>query len=460
MLKRNIRARFWKLGLLLVLTLLGTAIVIGSGTGYDYNTALKYSIYFYDGNKCGKNVAKENVFNWRKACHVKDGSDVKCDLTGGFHDAGDHVKFGLTQAYAASVLGWSLYEYKEVFDTTGLTPKLLSTLKYFSDYLLKCHPKPEIFYYQVGSAPADHRDWFSPEYQRDPRPTQYFADPALPASDVCGMTAAALSLMYLNYKPVNQGYAKKCLKAAKEIYDLGKKYPGLSSSQNCYPSDSYNDDLAWGAFWLYQIEKDPTYLSDIEKYLTEPGPAGDPLRDNWTMSWGNMYLPVTLKMAQLTGEAKYKEAMEFNLSFWQNDLKTTPGGLKYRDVWGVVRYAAAESMLALLFYEQTKDESLKTFAKSQLDYILGNNPAKLSYIVGFGPNYPKSLHHRALMAYQGYQNHMDDPAYTLTGALVGGPNENDEFKDNSNFYQYTEVAIDYNAGLVGALAGMIKNFGK
>jgi hypothetical protein len=433
-------------------------IVVADGAGFDYKTALKYSIYFYDGNRCGKDVAKENVFSWRKACHIKDGSDVKCDLTGGFHDAGDHVKFGLPQGYTASILGWSLYEYKDVFDSTGMTPKLLSTLKYFNDYLLKCHPKPELFYYQVGSAPADHRDWMSPEYQRDPRPTMYFADPTHPASDVCGTTAAALSLMYLNYNPINPGYAKKCLKAAKEIYALGKKYPGLSDSQNCYPSDTYTDDLAWGAFWLYQIEKDPAYLADVEKYLN--GTTGNPPMDPWTMSWGDLNLPVILKMAQMTGETKYKDAMAYNLNFWMNDLKTTPGGLKYRDVWGVLRYAAAESMLALLYYDQTKDESLKTFAKSQIDYILGNNPAKLSYILGYGTNYPKDIHHRALTGYQGYQNHLNDPSYTLIGALVGGPNDEDVFKDNSNFYQYTEVAIDYNAGLVGALAGMNKHFGK
>ena len=171
-------------------------------------------------------------------------------------------------------------------------------------------------------------------------------------------------------------------------------------------------------------------------------------------------MPMMLKMAELTGDVKYKTAMNNNLSYWKNDLKTTPGGLKYRDQWGVLRYAAAESMLALLWYRQTQDESLKAFAKSQLDYILGNNPAKLSYLLGYGNNYPKNIHHRALTGNQAYQNHMDDPANTLIGALVGGPNDNDEFKDDGRAYQYTEVAIDYNAGLVGAMAGMVKYFGK
>ena len=65
--------------------------------------------------------ATNNVFDWRGPCHTTDGSDIGIDLTGGYHDAGDHVKFGLPQAYTAAILGWSLYEYKDVFDSTGDT---------------------------------------------------------------------------------------------------------------------------------------------------------------------------------------------------------------------------------------------------------------------------------------------------------------------------------------------------
>jgi len=39
--------------------------------------------------------------------------DGKVDVSGGFHDAGDHVKFGLPQAYAASTVGWGYYEFKD-----------------------------------------------------------------------------------------------------------------------------------------------------------------------------------------------------------------------------------------------------------------------------------------------------------------------------------------------------------
>ena len=36
--------------------------------------------------------------------------------------------------------------------------------------------------------------------------------------------------------------------------------------------------------------------------------------------------------------------------------------------------------------------------------------------------------------------------YTLYGALVGGPNAIDDFKDSIDNYQMNEVTLDYNAG--------------
>jgi len=66
-----------------------------AAASHDYATALKYSILFYDANKCGPDAAVDNVFSWRGPCHTTDGSEIGLDLTGGYHDAGDHVKFGL-----------------------------------------------------------------------------------------------------------------------------------------------------------------------------------------------------------------------------------------------------------------------------------------------------------------------------------------------------------------------------
>lgn len=442
------------ISLLLLLALITVPLFAGN---FDYATALRYAILFYDANKCGPDAGVDNVFDWRDSCHLNDGADVGLDLTGGFHDAGDHVKFGLPQAYAASVLSWSMYKYKEVFQETGTYQKLLSTLKYFSDYLLKCHPDPETFYYQVGDGGEDHAYWGPPEEQTGYRPAMYVADTSNPASDVLGMTSAALTLMYLNYRDIDPGYSAHCLQAARELYQMGRNNPGYCEVSAYYISSSYYDDLAWAAAWLYIVDGDEQYLEDAERFVLERNRNGDnPLQHRWTMCWDDMYLPAIFKLYQITGKDQYKNALEYNLDYWMNSLETTPGGLKYLDNWGVLRYAMGESMLALVYYRETGNESLREFAKSQLDYVLGDNPANMSYVIGFGNRWSLHPHHRAANGYT-YANgdNQKEAKHLLLGALVGGPDRNDNFIDDVNQYQYTEVAIDYNAGLVGVLAGIL-----
>jgi endoglucanase len=41
--------------------------------------------------------------------------------------------------------------------------------------------------------------------------------------------------------------------------------------------------------------------------------------------------------------------------------------------------------------------------------------------------------------------------HVLYGALVGGPDAQDNFKDTRENYHQNEVAIDYNAGFTGGL---------
>jgi len=46
--------------------------------------------------------------------------------------------------------------------------------------------------------------------------------------------------------------------------------------------------------------------------------------------------------------------------------------------------------------------------------------------------------------------------YVLTGALVGGPDENDKYVDDRTDYIKNEVTTDYNAGFQSAVAALIK----
>ena len=101
----------FKLGKRLIAGIMSTALLASSvaftaapttvvaADNDNYAKLLQYSLYFYDANMCGD--VSGCAFSWRGNCHTSD------DVVGGFHDAGDHVMFGLPQGYAASTLGWT-----------------------------------------------------------------------------------------------------------------------------------------------------------------------------------------------------------------------------------------------------------------------------------------------------------------------------------------------------------------
>lgn len=98
----------------------------------------------------------------------------------------------------------------------------------------------------------------------------------------------------------------------------------------------------------------------------------------------------------------------------------------------------------------------------QVDYILGENPMKMSYLVGFGDEYPTHVYHRgASIPWDHKQHHCaegdkwlnakEPNPNQISGAMVGGPDHNDIFLDERNKPWFTEPTISGNAGLLAAL---------
>lgn len=457
-----------KVSVLVLLAVLLVSIVppavSAKENNFNYVDAFAKSILFYEANWCGPD-AGNNRIKWRGPCHCDDGKDVGLDLTGGFHDCGDHVKFGLPQCASASTLAWAYYEFKDTFVAKGQDGYMLNILKHFCDYFIKCFPNKTTFYYQVGDGDVDHQYWGPPELQTYDRPAYYVATPENPGSDVAGDAAAALALMYLNYKDKDSTYAEKCLTYAKDLYDFGMTYRGNSKGQSYYLPRTYLDELMWGSIWLYVATNDNKYMDNVEKLMVEKGiTGGNSFNDNWTQCWDYVLTGVFTKLATLSKNPLYKSIADDHIDYWQNRLKTTPAGLKYLDSWGVCKYPAAESMVQLVYYKYFGNQKCLDFAKSQIDYILGDNPNNMSYEVGFGDNYPKYPHHRAasgvLEGPPADEKKELPERHILYGALVGGADMNDEYHDNVNEYVYSETGLDYNAGFVGALAGISEFYGK
>ena len=98
----------------------------------------------------------------------------------------------------------------------------------------------------------------------------------------------------------------------------------------------------------------------------------------------------------------------------------------------------------------------RCFARQQMNYLYGVHGH--SFITDWGVDPPQRPHHRnALCGYvlkgercdAGQWNDGNRTfANTLPGALVGGPNLYDEWKDDHRNYVSSEVAVDYNAALI------------
>lgn len=108
-----------------------------------------------------------------------------------------------------------------------------------------------------------------------------------------------------------------------------------------------------------------------------------------------------------------------------------------------------------------KPSEVQNFAKGQINYMLGDTGR--SFMIGFGNNFPKKPHHRgssckdmpAPCTWDDFNNQGPNPQ-TLVGALVGGPDKNDNYNDARDDYVQNEVAIDYNSGIQSSLAAMIQ----
>ena len=80
--------------------------------GYDLNELIHKSILFYEAQRAGK-LPSNNRIPWRGDSVLRDGCDVGADLSGGWFDAGDHVKFTFPAAYTTTMLAWSVIDSKD-----------------------------------------------------------------------------------------------------------------------------------------------------------------------------------------------------------------------------------------------------------------------------------------------------------------------------------------------------------
>ncbi|MFG2037545.1 glycoside hydrolase family 9 protein [Dactylosporangium sp. NPDC048998] len=447
-----------------------------AASAFNYAEALQKSIWFYEAQQSGPKPSWSRV-GWRGDSALKDGQDVGVDLTGGWFDAGDHVKFGLPMAFSTTMLAWGAVEYRDAYTRSGQLPYLLNNLRFVNDYFIKAHPSANVLYGQVGNGNADHAWWGPAEVLPMARPA-YKIDATCGGSDLAGETAAAMAASSIVLRPTDPAYADKLVTHAKQLYTFAdtvrKAYSDcITDAASYYKSWSgYNDELVWGAIWLYRATNDATYLAKAETGYDNLSNENQTTTKSykWTIAWDDKSYGCYVLLARLTGKQRYVDDANRWLDYWTvgvngQKVPTSPGGEAVLDSWGSLRYAANTSFAALLYSDWLTDATRKAryhdFGVRQINYILGDNPRSSSYVIGFGANPPKNPHHRT--AHGSWTDNIQEPAqsrHILYGALVGGPSSpNDAYTDSRQDYVMNEVATDYNAGFTSALVRMYNEFG-
>ena len=467
---------FMKLGAMALLYLWCSTLT----AQFNYGEALQKSIFFYEAQQSGQ-LPSWNRVPWRGDSALNDGSDVGLDLTGGWYDAGDHVKFNFPMAYSVTTLAWGGIEFKDAYIQAGQYDILKRNLRFVTDYFLKCHTGPDELWGQVAAGGIDHAWWGPAEVNPQPRES-FKISGANGGSDLAGETAAALAAVSILLKDDDPAYSARLLQSAEELYDYADRVReaysnSITDAAGFYRSFSnFEDEIVWGAAWLYRATNDNKYLVKAEAEYDNMQREGQSATAKYkeAFSWDDKAYGAYVLLSILTGKDKYKQDAERNLDWWTgvgvngDVVPTTPGGLPHIRQWGTLRYANNEAFLALVYSDKVSTNSAqqtayRNYAKFMADYTLGDNPINRSFMIGFGNNPANKPHHRG--AHGGWTNNCsgvpDTSSHILYGAVVGGPKSptNDGFADDRCEFIANEVACDYNAGITGVLAWMHGSFG-
>ncbi|KAI3949365.1 hypothetical protein MKW98_023302 [Papaver atlanticum] len=471
-----------------------------------YTQALRKALMFFNAQRSGR-LPKHNNVSWRGNSGMKDGFIGK-NLVGGFYDGGDTIKFNFPQSFAMTMLSWSVIEYSGKYKAAGELNHVKEIIKWGTDYLLKTVDSSsdtiDRIYAQVGTGdpsridtPTDHYCWMRPEDMDYPRDVHECRR----CSDLAAEMAAALASASIVFKN-NKKYSKKLVHGAETLYKFARDKRGrysadITDASIFYNSTSYWDEFLWGATWLYYATGNTSYLERATSRVLAKHAGAFSAGPNYGIpSWDNKLTGAQVLLNRLrfflnpgypyedmlgTFNKQTDKIMCSYLPVFRN-FKRTKGGLIQLNHGAPqpLQYVVHAAFLANLYADYLDavgipgwycgpnfytTQVMHDFARTQIDYILGKNPLKMSYVVGFGQRYPKHVHHRAASipknkikytcegGWKWRDTNKPDPN-TIIGAMVGGPDKHDGFRDVRTNYNYTEPTLAGNAGLVAALVAL------
>lgn len=275
---------------------------------------------------------------------------------------------------------------------------------------------------------------------------------------------AVMALAADIYKPYDEAFAEKCVRAAEKAYYWGTLNPNAKFVQpsgvgtGTYSDNSATDERIWAAAELFRISKNETIKAKFQEV---------PLFHSRTSlpTWSTTFMLTSYTVSTnptIFDKADVDSARIQVLGLGDKivDLLNDNGygvAMDGKDFnWGSNSFAANKGMALIYSYILTKEQKYLDAAVGLLDYLMGRNPLDMSYLTGYGVNQVMHPHHRPSTA--------DTVEAPVPGMLSGGPNPaatdikscgnvdyRDEsapaksFYDNKCSYASNEVAINWNA---------------
>lgn len=372
-----------------------------------FNNVVDSLLLFFKVQRCGPTDPYLH-----SVCHLSDIARVNgsmdssiVDLTGGWHDAGDYIKFLSTTAYTTYLMMFA-YEFdkkKFGFDHNhNGVADILDEAKIGLDWLLRCNYQGDSLVIQVQDTSDHSVGWRLPEQDSLRYNRVGFTGSG---KNIIGFYTAALSMASRIWRDeiADEQFAEKCLRTALNFYKLKEFIPDIGSSASAH----YKDTDFWGKISLAAIELfestfDNIYLTEAKMYADNAGP------DYW-WSWGNMNSLAHYKIAKY--DSSYLKYLRASLDFYFKNMNSSAFDEPMNYSWGTTNSFLGSALTEIFYRSLTKDDRYEKLSVTQRDFILGRNKWGLSFISGTGTKYPGQIHSQIAFFNNGY----------IPGALVGGP---------------------------------------
>lgn len=424
---------------------------------------LAKSLLFFRVQRCGGGPARGHG-----ACHVEDGvarggpaDGARVRADGGWHDAGDYIKFLITSGYATNLMLATYLRHPDAFpdDDANRVPDLLDEVRVGLEWIRKLWDGPRgVLYYQVSDA-ADHGKWRMPEQDKEARPV-WACEPGRGAN-VAGKAAASLALAAVVWndpgKPYfDTGLVADYLEAARQIYAYGKqrRLAQPSNPPEFYGERSFEDNLALAAAALFRATGEASYLQEARAFAKAAGGAG-------ALSWSDSHALAHYEIARIDPSyvPEARRHLETSLEAARGHAAADPFrvGLP-RLHWGSAPDMAGVALQALWYRDLTGDGRYLALGQAQYDYLLGANPWGVCFVNGAGTTWPRFPHHQiadlARIELTGFWNEGPVPRSVFEGrklelsrpdAYAAFQTEGAVYHDDKEDYVTNEPTLDANA---------------